>query len=714
MFQWRVLNRPISFFSALRGQKRKPLKIRTITPNSPGDFFQALDKLLSTKGQEPSSQPEKPSDQNSSDKNGKPKLPFKFLIPFGASIAILWALGDRSSSASELAGSVQEISLQKFLSEYVSSSEVDRLSVIDGRVVAVYQRGHKSPVFFFSIGSLESFERQLEAAQQDIPMAERVPIQYRSNSAVQIAGGGGSLLSLLSYIPGIVSLAFFGMLIQAIRKGVGPKGMSGGLFDVGKSKARLYNAETSVKVKFKDVAGCDEAKEEIQEFVDFLKTPQKYQHLGAKIPKGAIICGPPGTGKTLLARATAGEAGVPFFSVSGSEFVEMFVGVGSSRVRDLFAEAKKRAPAIIFIDEIDAIGRARGGRGPMPGNDERENTLNQLLVEMDGFEPADKVIVLAGTNRMDILDAALTRPGRFDRTIALDRPDVKGRHDIFNVHLRPLRLFEGCDLKALAEQLAYQTPGFSGADIANVCNEAALIAARKNSSSVGKEHFDAAIERVIAGIERKSKLLSPEEKTIVAYHESGHAVAGWFLEHADPLLKVSIIPRGVAALGYAQYLPQDQYLYSVEQLFHRICMTLAGRVAEEIFFGTVTTGAQDDLQKVTRIAYAQISQYGMSSRVGCVSFGEPAGSGEMGGGRNGQQQLHSEETSRMIDEEVRSLVAKAYEHTKQLLVERKESIEKLAKRLLEKEVLLREDLILLLGQRPFDKKHAYDSLANKV
>lgn len=347
----------------------------------------------------------------------------------------------------------------------------------------------------------------------------------------------------------------------------------------------------------------DEAKVEIMEFVKFLKNPAAYEKLGAKIPKGAILSGPPGTGKTLLAKATAGEAGVPFLSVSGSEFVEMFVGVGASRVRDLFASAKKHAPCIIFVDEIDAIGKARGKGGQFGGNDERESTLNQLLVEMDGFGSHEHVVVLAGTNRPDVLDEALMRPGRFDRHIAIDRPDIKGRGDIFKVHLRPIKTDE--DIPKLAQKLAALTPGFSGADIHNVCNEAALIAARHNQETVKEADFEAAIERVIVGLEKKSKVLSPEEKKTVAYHEAGHAVAGWYLEHADPLLKVSIIPRGIGALGYAQYLPKDQYLYSTLQLMDRMCMTLGGRVSEQIFFGTITTGAQDDLQKVTKMAYAQ-------------------------------------------------------------------------------------------------------------
>lgn len=434
------------------------------------------------------------------------------------------------------------------------------------------------------------------------------------------------------------------------------------------------------------------------EFVKFLKEPGKYEKLGAKIPRGAILSGPPGTGKTLLAKATAGEASVPFLSVSGSEFVEMFVGVGSSRVRDLFASAKKNAPCIIFIDEIDAIGKSRGKSASFGGNDERESTLNQLLVEMDGFGTDEHIVVLAGTNRPDVLDPALMRPGRFDRHITIDRPDVSGRKGIFMVHLKPLRLApEISDMPVLAQKLGVLTPGFSGADIANVCNEAALHAARRGHEYVTEVDFESAIERVIAGLERKSRVLSPEEKKIVAYHEAGHAVCGWFLQYADPLLKVSIIPRGVGALGYAQYLPPDRYLLSTPQMMDRICMTLGGRVSEEIFFGAenITTGAQDDLQKITRMAFEACANYGMNNIIGPVSYG----------GREGQKESwtkpFSEKTGEMLDAEVRKMIMTAHQRTTELLTRHREDVERIAKRLLEKEVLTREDMIDLLGKRPF-------------
>ncbi|KAG8909629.1 AAA ATPase afg3, partial [Tulasnella sp. 408] len=474
-------------------------------------------------------------------------------------------------------------------------------------------------------------------------------------------------------------------------------GGGGGIFSIGKSRAKMFNKETDIKVKFDDVAGMDEAKEEIMEFVKFLKEPAKYEKLGAKIPRGAILSGPPGTGKTLLAKATAGEAGVPFLSVSGSEFVEMFVGVGPSRVRDLFASAKKNAPCIIFVDEIDAIGKARGKGGNLGGNDERESTLNQLLVEMDGFGTKEHIVVLAGTNRPDVLDSALLRPGRFDRHIQVDRPDVSGRKGIYKVHLAPLRLANELSIDTIAEKLAILTPGFSGADIANVCNEAALHAARRAAQFVEEVDFETAIERVIAGLERKSRVLSKEEKNIVAHHEAGHAVCGWFLEHADPLLKVSIIPRGVGALGYAQYLPSERYLMSNPQLLDRMCMTLGGRVAEEIFFGAeqITTGAQDDLQKITRMAFEACANYGMNKVIGPVSYGNPEKR------EGGFTKPFSEKTGEMLDAEVRKMITDAYERTRQLLTDKKPDVERVAQRLLQKEVLTREDMIELLGKRPF-------------
>ncbi|HEY0771115.1 MAG TPA: ATP-dependent zinc metalloprotease FtsH, partial [Sphingobacteriaceae bacterium] len=414
---------------------------------------------------------------------------------------------------------------------------------------------------------------------------------------------------------GFLFLLLFGfwMLMRRMTGGGGPGGQ---IFNIGKSKAALFDAENKVKITFADVAGLDEAKEEVKEIVDFLKNPSKFTKLGGKIPKGALLVGPPGTGKTLLAKAVAGEAGVPFFSLSGSDFVEMFVGVGAARVRDLFKQAKEKAPCIVFIDEIDAIGRSRG-RGQMPGaNDERENTLNSLLVEMDGFATDSGVIILAATNRPDVLDSALLRPGRFDRQISIDKPDIVGREAIFKVHLKPIKLDQSVD----AKKLSAQTPGFAGAEIANVCNEAALIAARRDKKAVDMQDFQDAIDRVIGGLEKKTKIISPEEKRIVAYHEAGHAVAGWFLEHADPLVKVSIVPRGVAALGYAQYLPKEQFLYQTEQMLDEMCMAFGGRAAEDIVFGKISTGALSDLERITKMAYSMVTIYGMNDEIGNMSF----------------------------------------------------------------------------------------------
>jgi cell division protease FtsH len=484
--------------------------------------------------------------------------------------------------------------------------------------------------------------------------------------------------------------------------GGGGAGGPGGIFNIGKSKAQLFDKDVKVNITFADVAGLDEAKVEVMEIVDFLKNPKKYTALGGKIPKGALLVGPPGTGKTLLAKAMAGEAKVPFFSLSGSDFVEMFVGVGASRVRDLFKQAREKAPCIIFIDEIDAIGRARG-RNAIMSNDERENTLNQLLVEMDGFGGDTGIIILAATNRPDVLDSALLRPGRFDRQITIDRPDVTGREQIFKVHLKPIKVSQTLDVHKLAEQ----TPGFAGADIANVCNEAALIAARKGKDAVDMSDFQDAVDRVIGGLEKKNKLISPEEKEIIAYHEAGHAICGWYLEHAYPLLKVTIVPRGTAALGYAQYTPKEQYLYNTDQLGDQICMTLGGRAAEEIFFGKISTGASNDLQQITRTAYGMVTVYGMNERVGNVSYYDPTADQTF-------TKPFSEETGKMIDEEVRKLISDAYKRTLALLTEKRIQVEKLAKALLEKEVLFQSDVEELIGKRPFEVKspvHVADDVA---
>jgi AFG3 family protein len=543
------------------------------------------------------------------------------------------------------------------------------------------------PQFEFPVVKVDEYQKRLDEFFQKNPSLE-VPV-----TPVQEGDWIPGLLQIA--LPILIILLIWVMLMRKMG-GQGGSGGPGGIFNIGKSKATLFDKGTRVNITFNDVAGLDEAKVEVMEIVDFLKNPKKYTALGGKIPKGALLVGPPGTGKTLLAKAMAGEAQVPFFSMSGSDFVELFVGVGASRVRDLFKQAREKAPCIIFIDEIDAIGRARG-KNAMMSNDERESTLNQLLVEMDGFGGDSGIIILAATNRPDVLDTALLRPGRFDRQISIDKPDLKGREAIFKVHLKPIKISSKLDIHKLAEQ----TPGFAGADIANVCNEAALIAARKGKDSVEMEDFQDAVDRVIGGLEKKNKIISPEEKRIIAYHEAGHAICGWYLEHAYPLLKVTIVPRGVAALGYAQYTPKEQYLYSTDQLFDQICMTLGGRASESLNFRNISTGAQNDLQQVTRIAYSMVTVYGMNDKIGNVSFYDPAQENQF-------TKPYSEETSKLIDEEVRKLIDKAYVHTKELLTEKSSQLSLLAEKLLEKEVLFQSDVEALIGKRPYEEKRALD------
>ncbi|NML67800.1 ATP-dependent metallopeptidase FtsH/Yme1/Tma family protein [Hymenobacter sp. RP-2-7] len=540
--------------------------------------------------------------------------------------------------------------------------------------------GDRGAQYYFPVLDSKLFQEQLDKLQANVPAGQQVPLNVTDRQSIFDFISGYGLI--------ILSVVLFVFLMRRMSSAGGPGGQ---IFNIGKSRAALFEGGDKVKITFKDVAGLEEAKEEVQEIVEFLKNPSKFTILGGKIPKGALLVGPPGTGKTLLAKAVAGEADVPFFSLSGSDFVEMFVGVGAARVRDLFKQAKAKAPCIIFIDEIDAVGRSRS-KGAMPGgNDERENTLNSLLVEMDGFGTDSGVIILAATNRPDTLDSALLRPGRFDRQISIDKPDIVGRTQIFNVHLKPLTLGPDVD----AKKLSAMTPGFAGAEIANVCNEAALIAARRDKKMITAQDFTDAIDRVIGGLEKKNKIISPGEKKIVAYHEAGHAIAGWFLEHCDPLVKVSIVPRGVAALGYAQYLPKEQFLYNTEQLIDEMCMALGGRAAEELVFGKISTGALSDLERITKMAYSIVTMYGMNAKLGNVSFYDSKGQGEYG-----FTKPYSEATSQMIDEEVRSIIEQSYVRTKELLTERRHELEVIAKELLEKEVLLQDDLERLVGPRP--------------
>lgn len=602
-----------------------------------------------------------------------------------------------------MSSGMKDIDQNQFL-EMLKKGEVSKYTIISNRnkvkvtlkeaSLPAYQKELKTgfngkvnkegPHMVFDIVTGDSFKddmRQFYTANPGVPNIEKVDTESDWFSK-----------SLSFLLPILLFVGLWILLMRKMGGGAGAGGGPGGIFNIGKSKATLFDKGTRVNITFADVAGLDEAKVEVMEIVDFLKSPKKYTALGGKIPKGALLIGPPGTGKTLLAKAMAGEAQVPFFSLSGSDFVEMFVGVGASRVRDLFKQAREKAPCIIFIDEIDAIGRARG-KNAMMSNDERESTLNQLLVEMDGFGTDTGIIVLAATNRPDVLDSALLRPGRFDRQISIDKPDLKGREAIFKVHLKPIKVSQTLDIYKLAEQ----TPGFAGADIANVCNEAALIAARKGKEAVDMHDFQDAVDRVIGGLEKKNKIISPEEKKVIAYHEAGHAICGWYLEHAYPLLKVTIVPRGTAALGYAQYTPKEQYLYNTDQLSDQICMTLGGRASEDIFFGKISTGAQNDLQQITRMAYAMVTVYGMNDKVGNISFYDP------------QQETsftkpYSEETSRLIDEEVRKLIDNAYVRTKELLTDKKEEVAKLAEALLEREVLFQSDVEILIGKRPFEEK----------
>ena len=650
------------------------------------------------------------------------KTPGKKIVPKPPRFNIMWLYGAIivglflvqyvfSSNSAKL------ITYQKFENEMLKAGDVEKLVAYkngdlynievyikkDRLALPKYSDVNKKnsfnvpvtgPQYTFQQATYESFEAKLTEAEKDIPSDQRTPL----NSESRESPWTGWFMSFI--LPIIIFIGIWMFIMKRMGGGAGG-GAGGQIFNIGKSKATLFDKESQVSVTFNDVAGLEEAKQEVMEIVDFLKNPKKYTNLGGKIPKGALLIGAPGTGKTLLAKAVAGEAQVPFFSLSGSDFVEMFVGVGASRVRDLFKQAKDKAPCIIFIDEIDAIGRARGKNNIVGGNDERENTLNQLLVEMDGFGTDSGIIILAATNRPDVLDTALLRPGRFDRQVSIDKPDLVGREQIFKVHLKPIKQAPGVD----AKKLSAQTPGFAGAEIANVCNEAALIAARKNKEAVDMQDFQDAVDRVIGGLEKKNKIISPEEKRIVAYHEAGHAIAGWYLEHADPLVKVSIVPRGVAALGYAQYLPKEQFLYTTEQLTDGMCMTMGGRVAEDLVFGRISTGAQNDLERITKLAYAMVTIYGMNDKVGNVSFNDTQGEYQF-------NKPYSEKTSEIIDDEVRKLINEVYVRTMKLLTDKRDGLEKLANKLLEKEILFQSDLEEILGKRPFDNRTTYDEFVN--
>ena len=585
--------------------------------------------------------------------------------------------------------------------QMVEAGEVEKIEIFNRDQARVYltkeavekyrtdpddKRFHRMPArgvqLVFTIGSVDSFREDLKDAEQQ--SGQQVPVVYenKTNDWTNI---------LVNLLPWVLIIGVWIFLMRSMARGAGG-GAGGGIMNVGKAKAQVFDKDNSKRVTFKDVAGLEEAKVEIMEIVDFLKKADKYRELGAKIPKGALLVGPPGTGKTLLAKAVAGEANVPFLSISGSDFVEMFVGVGASRVRDLFEQAKQKAPCIVFIDEIDAIGRARGKNAGFSGNDERENTLNQLLTEMDGFQTNTGVIVLAATNRADILDKALMRAGRFDRQIEVGLPDVKEREEIFEVHLRPLKLDPELDRSFLARQ----TPGFSGADIANVCNEAALIAARHNKKFISKEDFLAAIDRIVGGLERKNKIISDEEKRVIAYHEAGHATVSWILENASPLIKVTIIPRG-KALGAAWYLPEERQITTREQLMDELAATLGGRVSEQLTFGEVSTGALNDLERVTKQAYAMVAYYGMSENVGTLSYYDSTGQSDMA-----FTKPYSELTAQQIDAEARRVIEQAYAMAEKVLREHADGVKELAELLLSREVVFTEDVERIFGKRKKD------------
>ena len=632
---------------------------------------------------------------NNNNKEGKPSGGFNTFWIYGIIVLVLLVLQIYSTMDAQK----EQISWNR-LEQMIKAKDVEKIEILNKNTAHIYLKrdklddpnytdASKSNLsgdrynYWMEVASVDAFLKFLEDAQLRAGI-DRSEFIYPT--AVTKTNWIPQLLGWV--VPFALIILIWVFIMRRVSGGGAGPGSQ--IFNIGKSKATLFDQNVKVNITFQDVAGLDEAKEEVMEVVDFLKNPKKYTALGGKIPKGVLLVGPPGTGKTLLAKAVAGEAGVPFFSISGSEFVEMFVGVGASRVRDLFKQAREKAPCIVFIDEIDAIGRARGRNGVQGGNDERENTLNQLLVEMDGFSTDKGVILMAATNRPDVLDSALLRPGRFDRQIGIERPDLRGREAIFSVHLKNIKKAPDVTAYALSEM----TPGFAGADIANVCNEAALIAARRNKKMVDMDDFNSALDRVIGGLEKKNKLISPDEKKIIAYHEAGHAICGWYLEHAAPLIKVTIVPRGIGTLGYAQYLPKEEYITRTEQLLDRICMTFGGRAAEKIVFGKISTGAQNDLDQVTRMSYSMVTVFGMNENVGQVSFYGLTQDQFM-------QRPYSEDTARIIDSEVRRLLEEQYARAQSLLKERRRELELLANALLEKEVLLKSDVERMIGPRPY-------------
>src|SRR5690554_1382343 len=650
-------------------------------------------------------QSQNPANNKSGGGKKNPKQPFNYYWLYAIIVIALISLNLFNFSGGE-----RKTTWDKFVNEMLKTNEIERIVVVteaDQSKAEIYIKkealqqekyknvrdkgmGAQGPQYYLKIGTIEQFNNDLNRVQQNLPEGSQIHPEYESRN-----NWLGDIIGWL--LPIAIIIAFWIFIMKRMTGGGG--GPGGQLFNIGKSRATLFDKAKHVNISFDDVAGLEEAKAEIEEIVEFLKNPKRYTELGAKIPKGALLVGPPGTGKTLIAKAVAGEAQVPFFSLSGSDFVEMFVGVGASRVRDLFKQAKEKAPAIVFIDEIDAIGRARGKSLAQGGNDERENTLNQLLTEMDGFGTNSGVILLAATNRAEILDRALLRPGRFDRQIHVDLPDLKERIEIFKVHVKPLKIDSTVDITFLGKQ----TPGFSGADIANICNEAALIAARKKQKKIFQQDFLDAVDRVIGGLEKKNKIITKDEKKTIAYHEAGHATISWLLEFAHPLVKVTIVPRG-KALGAAWYLPEERSITTKDQLLDEMCSALGGRAAEEITFKRVSSGAQNDLEKVTKQAYAMVSYFGMSERVGNVSFYDSTGQTDYTFSKP-----YSEKTAELIDEEVKSLIDEQYQRAKRVLLEHSEGHKKLADLLLKREVIFSEDLEAIFGKRPWDKNEIDDS-----